>query len=102
MHENLHQGLDQNPKNTSICRVLILHTRPEFGEDVEFLLIYYAREDRDEQRLKEIFATAFRKAHPQWNIKQVIVDMKHSQCTPKDGFLDIGVIFPEDFPNQIT
>ena len=86
----------------SICRVLILHTRPEFGEDVEFLQVYYAREDRDKQTLREIFAKAFKQAHPQWNIKQVFVDVGHSQNTLEASFLDIGIMLPEDFPSQIT
>lgn len=98
MHENLSQNLDDR-KNISICRIMILHTRPEFA-DVEFLLIYHAREDRDEQSLKEIFARAFKQAHPQWQIKQIIVDMKHSQHTPENSSPDIRVMLPEDLPNQ--
>ena len=102
MYETLYQRFGKDHKNISICRVLILHTRLEFGEDVEFLVIYYARGDGDEQRLREIFAEAFRQAHPEWKIKQVIVDTKHSKHSSESGFLDVGVMFPEDLPDQVT
>ena len=45
-------------------KVLILHERPEFGEGVEFLATYYARETKDVKSIEESFRKAFSMAHP--------------------------------------
>ena len=56
------------------CTVSILHKRPTFGEGVEFLSVYYAKAKKDKQRLAEIFANAFIRAHPSWVIKKITVE----------------------------
>ena len=57
-------------------KIWILHVRPEVGEDVEFLLTYYARENKGKQFVEETFAKAFKVAHPSWIIKKVTVEEK--------------------------
>lgn len=57
-------------------RIFILHERPEFGEGVEFLATYYARETKDVRCIEKAFRKAFMSAHPSWIIKKVTVEAK--------------------------
>ena len=45
-----------------------------FKENVEFLSLYYAKADRDDERLAEIFDKVFSRAHPSWTIEKVLVE----------------------------
>lgn len=54
----------------SVC---IFHTRPEYGEDVEFFNTYTARTKKGTDYLKDIMTKAFTKAHPTWTIKRASV-----------------------------
>ena len=56
--------------------IWIVHIRPEIREDVEFLSTYKARESRGKQFVEEMFAKAFKVAHPSWIIKKVTVEAK--------------------------
>ncbi len=56
--------------------VWILHVRPEISKDTEFLLSYKAKEHRGKQFVEDMFAKAFKTAHPKWVIKKVTVEEK--------------------------
>jgi hypothetical protein len=53
--------------------VSILHNRPGFPENIQFLMQYYARAD-DERELKTLFIRAFESAHPDWTIIKVVTE----------------------------
>jgi hypothetical protein len=64
-------------KNGTIDYVIqVVHNRPETGSGVEILSTYYARENKDERLIQEVFAKAFITAHPSWEIKKVLVKAK--------------------------
>jgi hypothetical protein len=65
--------VDMRPVNYTVW---ILHTRPEIGQETEFLLSYKAKECRGKQFVEETFAQAFKTAHPSWIIKKVTVEEK--------------------------
>jgi hypothetical protein len=65
----------ENLENETIdYKIMILHIRPEISESVEFLLTYYARENKGKQYVEEMFVKSFKLAHPSWIIKKVVVE----------------------------
>ena len=61
---------DESAKNYVIR---IRHERPEAGKGVEFISTYYAKENQDENTIKEIFTKAFKSAHPNWTITNITI-----------------------------
>lgn len=53
--------------------ISILHQRPEFGENSEFVSTYYAKERTSARKLRRVFSKAFKTAHPSWIIKEIVV-----------------------------
>jgi len=77
--QSLHEK--RNAEKTVEYVISILHKRPEFGEKSEFVSTYYAKEKTSAQKLKKIFAKAFRVAHPSWRIKEVNVSPAQTDVT---------------------
>jgi hypothetical protein len=67
---------EENVPESIDYTVRILHVRPEIGTDTEFLLSYNAKESRGKHFVEEMFAEAFKTAHPKWIIKNLTVEEK--------------------------
>lgn len=59
-----------NSAPKQFVNVVILYTRSEFGDDVIFVQSYVAINRPD---LKQIMETAFRRAHPRFTIKEIVL-----------------------------
>ena len=62
-------GLNFN-KSNGVGTISILHCRPDYPREVEFLNIYRVK-NNPELDLKTIFYKAFSKAHPDWSILEI-------------------------------
>lgn len=76
-------------------RILIMYTKPEYGENVKFLSMYYASEDKDVQLLRQMFEKAFKLAHASWTIREVVVETNHPDYSSKTP-IQVRVMFPEE------
>lgn len=74
MHTTASEKIATADSRTIDYTVWILHIRPEVSKDTEFLLSYKAKEHRGKQFVEEMFAKAFKTAHPKWVIKKVTVE----------------------------
>ena len=63
-------GLFNQKKSDGLVTINILHRRPQYPKDTEFLNSYKVKNNH-ELDLKEIFYEAFTKAHPDWAILEI-------------------------------
>lgn len=65
------QKFKPEPKPTH--KLVIVNTRPEYGENIQFLTIFHVI-TKDEEKTKEIFRKAFKEVHPTWSIKKITIE----------------------------
>ncbi len=75
--------------------ISIRHVRPEFGQNVKFVSMYYAREKREEQWLLQTFTKAFKEAHPTWTIEEATINPEVRSPAKNTENLQIQVIPPD-------
>lgn len=86
---------NQHGQNPVEYRIMILHKKPEF-ENVEFVSTYYARETKHDEWLKQIFTAAFAQAHPNWDIKEVTVQINPTCQSQRNVPIIIRVLPPQE------
>lgn len=67
-----------NSKNSNgLVTIKVLHRRPHYPKGTKFMNVYNVK-DNSELDMKTIFYEAFTKAHPNWNILEIILQKERS------------------------
>ena len=93
-HRSVKGDKPEQPKPVDYC-ISIRHIRPEFGRNVRFVSMYYAREKREERWLLQTFTKAFEEAHPTWTIEEVTINPEVRPPAKNTENVQIRVIPPD-------